>query len=305
MNPGERQHALAGTLDGWARLTTLQPRQRRALLACYRGLDPRAYSKYGVRRWAAPLPWTRVVVKDPFAVLSITVVVEATGAHPVLVYRHPAAVLASYRRMGWGADWAQIVAMPEFHERRSGPLPAADDEVAVMAEFWRFGNSVALDDLQVLASAGRPGLVVSHAEVAGGGSAAVASLLQALGLPAAPPSGDVPASPSSPPRPDSRHRREFIPDASPEGGPDVSPDASPDASPAPTPPDGVLHDFARDSAATLDGWRRRVSHDEEARLSEIAADVLARLEAERMRFLGPSTDSALARPAPAPERPTL
>src|SRR5680860_1295625 len=67
MNPRGRQYALGRTLDGWTCLQQLSDRQRRAMWTAYHGVNPWVYSKYGRRQWLAPLPWTRVVVKDPYA----------------------------------------------------------------------------------------------------------------------------------------------------------------------------------------------------------------------------------------------
>ena len=169
MNPRGRQHGLAGTLEGWTRLTQATPEQANALRACYRGWDPRAFSQYGTRRWAAPLPWTRVIVKDPFAVLSIKAVTAVTAAVPVVVYRHPAAVLASYRRMGWSADYAEVAALPEFPDLAGRPYEPGLDDVDAMAEFWRFCYLAALADLDDVSGA----QIVAHSELAGGGSAAI------------------------------------------------------------------------------------------------------------------------------------
>ena len=101
MNPRGRQYALGGSLDGWTRLTDASPYQRFLLRTAYQGWNPMVFSRFGARQWAGPLPQTRLVVKDPYALLSLRCVVAATGATPVLVYRHPGAVLASYRRVAW------------------------------------------------------------------------------------------------------------------------------------------------------------------------------------------------------------
>lgn len=249
MNPRGRQYALGSTLTGWTRLTTLTGRQRRVLATCYAGINPKAFSRYGIRQWAAPWPGTRVVVKDPFAVLSVRAVHEATGAVPVLVYRHPAAVLASYRRMGWRADYDEVRALPDF-VAQSGESPEGEpDDVWEMTQFWRFCNAMALRDIDETGV----GLVVSHAEVAAGGSAALGALGEAIGL----------AMPGLP-------ETERPPAASADGRPL-------DAARA-----GVLHDFQRDPAGVAQGWRRWVGADEVARMEKGGADVLSRLEEHRL-----------------------
>jgi Sulfotransferase family len=170
MNPRERQFALGGTLRGWTRLDP-DARQQRLLRRCDAGREVRTLSRYGVRQWAAALPGTRVVVKDPFAMLSLSAIVRTTGATPVLLYRHPGAVLVSYRRMGWRADSAEIA-------RLGAPRPPADDDVTAMGIFWSWCNDVALDDLAAL---GR-GLLVGHEDLVVGGDSTVAGLRARLGL---------------------------------------------------------------------------------------------------------------------------
>lgn len=245
MNPRGRQHGLAGTLQGWARLTEATPEQAKALRACYRGWDPRAFSQYGTRRWAAPLPWTRVVVKDPFAVLSIRAVTEATDAIPVVVYRHPAAVLASYRRMGWSADYAEVSSLPEFEHLAGRGYEEGLDDVDAMAEFWRFCYKAALADLDVVSGA----VIVAHGELAGGGPAAVQSFATSLGL-------TMPSDAAS-------HR------ASSSGQSGRS----------------TLHNFNREPSGVADEWRNQVSDAEVERIETRTADVLSQLNEARLRVI--------------------
>lgn len=175
MNPRGRQFGLGGTLHTWVRLEQPQPRQTRLLRRIYRGLEPRTLSRYGIHQLTAAAPWTRTIVKDPFAMLSIPAVARITGAHVILLYRHPSAVLASYRRMGWQADLDEVVGL-------GAPKPPHDNsslaEASAMAAFWTFLNNTALDDLDGLPNA----TVVSHEELVRGGEVAVAQLRQHLHL---------------------------------------------------------------------------------------------------------------------------
>ena len=171
MNPRDRQFALGGTVRGWTRLDRPDRRQARLLRRCYAGREPRTFSRFGVRQWAAALPGTRVVVKDPFAMLSVAAVVKATGATPVVIFRHPGAVLVSYRRMGWRADVDEVVAL-------GAPRPPADDDVTAMGMFWSWCNEIALDDVATL---GR-GVLVGHEDMVVGGDALVTGLRSRLGL---------------------------------------------------------------------------------------------------------------------------
>jgi Sulfotransferase family len=179
MNPRGRQFALQGSVSSWVRLgRDPSTRQLRTLRRVYRGWEPRVYSRYGVRQWAAPLPWVRVVVKDPFALLSLPAVTRATGARPVILYRHPAAVLASYRRLNWLPDIAEIAALGLPEAEPPLPLPTAGDDVSAMGWFWATCYATVLRDLAKLPDA----LVVDHAALAAGEDAALADLAAALGI---------------------------------------------------------------------------------------------------------------------------
>lgn len=172
MNPQPGQYALGGTVHGWTPLADPTPRQLRLLRRTYAGREPRTSGRYGVRQWAAPLPWTTTVVKDPFALLAVPAVVAATGAVPVVVYRHPGAVLASYRRMGWTADAAQVRAVQGLPPE--GPV----DDLAAMTALWGHLHREVLrwaDDV--------PGLVVvAHRDLSLGGGPALDALRTACGL---------------------------------------------------------------------------------------------------------------------------
>lgn len=179
MNPRARQFALDGALSGWVRRDGFDRGETRLLRRVYHGRVPRTYGRLGVRQRMAPLPWRRIVVKDSFALLSLQAVVAATRAVPVLIYRHPAAVLASYRRLGWRADTKEYTAL-------GAPPGDYGDDTRAMAMFWSWGHEIALADLEQVPDA----IVVSHHELTVGGSDAQAELFSALDL--APPVRRVP-----------------------------------------------------------------------------------------------------------------
>lgn len=181
MNPRGRQFALGGTLDTWVRRTTFSAREAAVLRRCYAGREPRTFSRYGIRQWAAPFAATRVVIKDPFALLSLAAIHDVSGAIPVLLYRHPAAVLASYRRMGWSADTNEMVSL-------GAPATAGGGDLEAMAAMWRWCHEIALADLDRVTDS----VVVSHHLLTTIGSAAQAALRERLGL-AVPPQ-DPPAA---------------------------------------------------------------------------------------------------------------
>ncbi|MBG6217297.1 hypothetical protein IWX75_001752 [Arthrobacter sp. CAN_A6] len=174
MNPRGSQYGLGGTLTGWTALHSPSPRQERLLRSAYQGRNLFVYSRYGHRQWAAPLPWTRMIMKDPFAMLSIPAIIATTGALPVLIYRHPGAVLTSYRRMGWTPDLAEVRNIsPSLR-----PPPVDPGGAEAMAVFWSFLYERALADL-----ADHPGaLIVSHEELSVGGPQALQKLAGMCGL---------------------------------------------------------------------------------------------------------------------------
>jgi hypothetical protein len=248
MNPRGRQYALGGTVHGWVELEELTPAQRRALRRIYRGRHPLLFSRYGRRQWAAPLPWTRLVVKDPFAMLSVPIICEVTGAVPVLVYRHPGAALVSYRRMGWAPDLDELAPVLERHRRYRGRPEVSHlrdpglSAAAAMGRFWAALYELALDNLDSVVT-----FTVSHEEVAGGGPSAARVLFRALGL-------------------------EWSTAAEAE----MSRAAGRVAAP------GTLHAFNRPPAEVAGAWRKDVTPDELVELESAAGQVLARLEASRL-----------------------
>jgi hypothetical protein len=186
MNPRGRQYALGGTLAGWASLSDLTVHQRIALQSAYRGWNPLVFGRYGRQQWAAPLPWVRVVVKDPFALLSLPVIARTTGALPVVLFRHPGAVLVSYQRMGWQPDLDELRAVLATLHPESGPgrprevpAQAASDPLVAMGWFWSTLYDLALDGLE---STGTTAVIVSHEELAEHGEGAGQALFDAVGL---------------------------------------------------------------------------------------------------------------------------
>jgi Sulfotransferase family len=279
MNPRGRQYALAGTLPGWTRLRTPTDAQRRALRRSHRGLTPLVYSRYGRRQWAAPLPWTRIVVKDPFAMLSMPAVVASTGATPVLVYRHPAAALASYRRMGWEPDLAELQPLARAHQAeghpeplraRDLPRPGEVPEPEAMGRFWAALYTMALSDADRT-----PGLlVVSHEEMAGGGEPAARALFEALGLrwsaaTSAELTGREPTPSTAGP----------AVDAGPAGRPGAD-----DLSDAAEATSRLHRALDRDPSSVARSWRSAVSAEELAAIEAVTEDVRGRLDEIRLRL---------------------
>lgn len=254
MNPREGQYALAGTLTGWARIVEPSAAQHRALLSTYAGRNPRTFGRYGRHQWRAPLPGTRIVVKDPFALLSTPAIVAVTGARPIQVYRHPGAVLASYRRMGWSPDLDEIAPfVPELAESAPDLVatwadgPHADwSEATAMALFWSVLQELALADLPRA-----PGtVVVGHGHIAQGGPTAAEALFAELGLVATPETHEVMVSGDRP----------SIATGS------------------------QLHQLDRRPDEVADSWRRHLQAAEVAEIESVAGPTLERLDALRLAW---------------------
>lgn len=185
--------------------------------------------------------------------LSLPAVRDLTNATPVLIYRHPGAVLASYRRMGWSPDIAEVepilpgVECDLVPESRP-PAGAAGEQTRQardIAWFWNALHAVALADLE-----NPPGaVIVSHEELATGGPAALHHLFDVLGLP-------WPAAPPSP------------------AGRDRSSDAA----------KHQLHDLARDSVSVATSWREQLTDVELEMVDGCTQLVQQRLEIRRLRL---------------------
>jgi hypothetical protein len=263
MNPRGRQYAMGGRVSGWARILDPDGQQSRALRWAHQGRTPLVYGRYGRRQWAAPLPGVRVVVKDPFAMLSMPGMVQASGAMPVLVYRHPAAALASYRRMGWEPDLEELRPIVRAHQQEGHPpaltaldLPAPGEvsPAEAMGRFWAALYTMALSDLP-----GLDAVVVAHEEIAGGGTGAARALFARLGLSWS-----------------RRVDREFAgrPREATVGG------------------EARLHRFDRVPAEVAQSWREGVPATEVHLIEEVTAEVRDRLFQCRLRLSDPAVGGA-------------
>ena len=251
MNPKRGSYALGGTLSGWVRLTSFTPSQRRRVRLAYRGWNPLVYSRYGHRQVAAALPWRRLIIKDPFALLSMPALREVTGAHPVLIYRHPGAVLASYRRMGWTPDLGELRAVMEDARRDGIDLPdippVSETSPEAMGYFWRTLHEVALTDVE---RAGIDITIVAHAELATSGEPGGRRLAEHLGV---------------------------------TWTPDMAAELARESQVAPPVMDTVaLHQFDRSPLAVAEAWRGQVDPEEVRTLEAIATTMWRRLEAHRL-----------------------
>lgn len=267
MNPRGRQYGLSGSLPGWVRLTNPSRQQRRVLRLAYTGTNPWGYSRYGRRQWMAPIPFVGCVVKDPFAMLSVPAVLQATGARAVLVYRHPGAMLVSYRRMGWTPDVDEVVPIVERFLSDRGPTegvelppPGGLDEVGTMGWFWNTLYGIALRDIDQAEVD-----IVSHQELALGGDASARRLFRGLGL-------------------------QWTADSENELRPDGS--REPQAS--------ALHNLSRDPTSVAAAWREQLRADQVESLDEQTLVIRRLLQERRLPLAvdGDTIDSNGGRPEP-------
>lgn len=162
----------------------------------------------------------------------------------MLVYRHPGAVLVSYRRMGWQPDLAEV--QPLVARCRASnvevdevPGPGEVSEGEAMAHFWRALHQMALAGVGASPSV----TVVAHQDIASGGERAGRALFAHLNL-----------------------------RWSSEAGEELTQD----------PEDGVgeasLHNFDRSPAKVAQAWRKVLGRGEVDAIEQIAGATLARLE---------------------------
>ena len=127
----------------------------------------------------------RPLLKDPFALPSVPWFVRRLGVRAVVLVRHPAAVAASWLRLGWVVHPRQLLAQPALlaqlnpAEVRSLEAAAAtDDRLAWAAAVWRalYARVLTYRDLAAVHT-------VRHEDLARAPQRAFAALYAHLGLP--------------------------------------------------------------------------------------------------------------------------
>jgi hypothetical protein len=95
----------------------------------------------------------RPLAKDPYAVFSAEWFADRLGSDVIVTVRHPAAVVASWKRLGWNVDFGNLLDQPllvrdhlrgfvQELEAAGAAEPNIVDEVALL---WRVIYSVVLD----------------------------------------------------------------------------------------------------------------------------------------------------------------
>jgi hypothetical protein len=167
----------------------------------------------------------------------------------VVLYRHPGAMLNSYRRMGWTADLDEV--RPMFPEAPDIPAPsdAALAEAHDLALFWSLLYRAALADLTE-----QPGAVlISHQELASGGAPALRRLFGLL---------DLTWTPAT--------ERAFPAGNGGGGGEAATSRAS-----------AALHNFDRTPQQVATGWESRLDPAELAYVNEVTANLRGQLDEAR------------------------
>lgn len=249
MNAKNSQYALGGTLQHWTRLEQVTARQSQILKRSYRGVNPWVYSRYGYRQWLAPWPWVRCVVKDPFAMASIPAIVAETGADVVVVYRHPAAVLASWRRMNWTAKPEEVAWAEALTKGTVAGLDGetGSDDVGLVARMWSALHTLVLEDID----RGTSVHVVAHESASSGGESALKALFSAVGL-----------------RWRATGRRADQPTPTGEAAPDR------------------LHNLRRDPRDVAHAWRQDIASEEFTRVDQAAKPLLQQLAEVELQLPG-------------------
>jgi hypothetical protein len=129
----------------------------------------------------------RPLVKEPHAVFSTGWFAQRLGSDVVVTVRHPAAVVASWKRLDWDFDFANLLEQPALVRERLRPFePAiraalAQDQglVSRVALLWRIIYSLVAEDRERY-----PDLqVVRQEDLSLNPREGFSSLYQALGLP--------------------------------------------------------------------------------------------------------------------------
>lgn len=86
----------------------------------------------------------RLVIKEPTGVFAAEWMADRLGMTPVITIRHPAAFVASCRRLGWSYGVDELLDQPLLLQRYLGSLEAelraardADDQVLHLALLWK------------------------------------------------------------------------------------------------------------------------------------------------------------------------
>lgn len=195
----------------------------------------------------------RPLVKEPHAVFSAGWFAERLGSDVVVTVRHPAAVVASWKRLEWSFDFTNLLEQQALVRERLGPFAPAmqatlapeKDLVDRVALLWRIIYSLVADDRERY-----PRLrVVRQEDLSRDPLDGYRALYGALGLPF---TGEAAAAVAA---------------SSSSENPKTTPVESP-------------HETRIDSRANLESWRPRLDADEIRRIRTITGETASRYYTE-------------------------
>jgi hypothetical protein len=198
-----------------------------------------------LRSWRAWAPGQRPLIKEPHAVFSAGWFAQRLDSQIVVMIRDPLAVVSSWKRLGWGVDFDDLLDQPVLMRDWLDPfereMSAARswDLVRQVALLWRVIYSVVAD--------GRypPAYLLRHEDLSSDPINEYAKLFEALGL--------------------------SFDDAVAHAVATSSSGANPAETSVEKP-----HETRLDSKANLENWKHRLTQDEIGQIRALTADVAAR-----------------------------
>jgi hypothetical protein len=196
--------------------------------------------------WRGRILRQPALLKDPFAVFSLSWFIERLNCRAVVTIRHPAGFASSLKRLNWPFDFKDLLDQPMLmHDhlesfRADMQRVAADDIIGQSALLWRMVYQVVHADSEKFPSI----LVVRHEDLSADAVAGYARVYESLGL------------------------------AYPERVQDVIRNSSSSENPAELSRKKV-HSVKLDSRANLDNWRKRLTAEEISRIRALTEDVAA------------------------------
>jgi len=187
----------------------------------------------------------RPLVKEPHAVFSAEWFARRLGSDVVITVRHPAAVVSSWKRLGWSFDFAHLLEQPAlirdwlrpFKSEMEAALAPSHDLVDRVALLWRVVYAVVAEYQNRFPEF----ILLRQEDLSREPLERFAALYDRLGLPF------------------TSAARHAVTVSSSSQNPKETPVESP-------------YETQIDSRATLDGWRRRLDADEVRRIRAITEE---------------------------------
>ena len=204
-----------------------------------------------VKWWRDYRSWRgrRPLVKEPHAVFSVDWFARRLQSDVVVTVRHPAAVVASWKRLGWSFDFGNVLEQPAlmretlapFEQEMRDALDPSFDAVDRISLLWRIVY-VIVDEMRER----HPGVhLVRQEDLSQSPAAGFRELYRKVGLCF----GDAAEA--------------AVSSSSRAGNPEETSVERP-------------HATTLDSAANLRNWRRRLTEEEIARIRAVTRDAAAR-----------------------------